>query len=405
MKFFQSKKQKQREIDVAFERVYEKIHAIDDWDDPKKLEHYILDSCEQIIATTKEIEREKSEYRTLTAYLNDIKIIEELPTTRRKEIKEVAANIVELNKARDEYLQGKKTLTEEQFVLLEENEDEVPFIIRRMQENERYQASVKKDMLYLEGQKSQWEIEREQLGKERKILRQASILLSLFTVTVVVLIFSMEQALKIDLNWAFLSSLIVAGLLCFFIYIRITIVGRNLSKALYRMNQSISLLNVVRMKYVNVTNGIQYIQEKFGVENSYELNYMWEQYLSAVREQQQYERNNSDYEFFVGRLQRMLKPLELHDAKIWLTQTVALIVPEEMHAVRQRLIERRQKIRERIYQNTESVRSERNEIDRLMTEHEYFVPEILEIIKSVDKLCGLSSAQNEVKQENSPSHQ
>ena len=40
-------------------------------------------------------------------------------------------------------------------------------------------------------------------------------------------------------------------------------------------------------------------------------------------------------------------------------------------------------------ENRKIVQSERNEIDRLMTEHEHYVPEIIEIISSVDKLCGL----------------
>jgi hypothetical protein len=96
---FGKKSKKEKEIDQAFEKVYAEISTIDNWEDPKKLEHYILDSCEQIIGMTKEIEGEKAEYKIVTAYLTDIQTIEKMPEDKLGELKEVAANIEELNKA------------------------------------------------------------------------------------------------------------------------------------------------------------------------------------------------------------------------------------------------------------------------------------------------------------------
>ena len=46
MLFFGKKRKKEQEIDEAFAKVYQEIETIDNWNDPKKLEHYILDSCE-----------------------------------------------------------------------------------------------------------------------------------------------------------------------------------------------------------------------------------------------------------------------------------------------------------------------------------------------------------------------
>ena len=58
------------------------------------------------------------------------------------------------------------------------------------------------------------------------------------------------------------------------------------------------------------------------------------------------------------------------------------------------IVERRSKVRDRMEENTKAVKSERDEIDRLMREHHYYVPEILEIIDSVDKICGLNKYKN-----------
>ena len=156
MLFFGKRRKKEQKIDEAFEKVYQEIETIENWDDPKKLEHYILDSCEQIIGITKEIEGERAEYRIVTAYLTDIQSLEKLPEEQAKELKEVAANIVELNNARTNYLNSSHNITEEQFMGMEQEEEDMPLTLRRMLEHERYQAAVKKDKNILEAQKSQW---------------------------------------------------------------------------------------------------------------------------------------------------------------------------------------------------------------------------------------------------------
>jgi len=144
MIFFKEKRLKKQKIDEAFDKVYAEIHSIENWDDPKKLEHYILDSCEQIISITKEIEGEKAEYRIVTAYLKDIQSIEKLPEDQLAELREVASHIVELTNARNQYLGAESKISEEHFALMEQQEDEVPGTIRRMLEHERYQDKIKK---------------------------------------------------------------------------------------------------------------------------------------------------------------------------------------------------------------------------------------------------------------------
>ena len=68
--FGKRKRKKQEELDASFGKVMEEIQRIDDWDNPKRLQQYILDSCEQIVGRTKVVEKQKAEYRVLTNYLN-----------------------------------------------------------------------------------------------------------------------------------------------------------------------------------------------------------------------------------------------------------------------------------------------------------------------------------------------
>ena len=389
MLFFGKKLKKEQEIDEAFAKVYQEIETIDNWNDPKKLEHYILDSCEQIIALTKEIEGEKTEYRIVTSYLTDIQTIEGLPEEMRQSIREAATNIEQLNEARQAYEKTSYQISEEQFMLMEQEEDDIPQTIHRLLDNERYQDKVRRDKNILEAQKNQWEIEREAIIGERKILKRASVLLFLLYATLLILLFVLQFMAKMDLTVAFLVLFFVGALGGAIIYFRSLYLQKQMRQATRNENQAISLLNVVCMKYVNVTKAVEYTKDKFGIHNSTELNYVWEQYTNAVREKEKFLRNNDDLEYFNGRLIRLLQRIDLYDRKIWLTQTKALIDDQEMVEIKHNLVKRRQKIRAHMEENRKIVQSERNEIDRLMTEHEHYVPEIIEIISSVDKLCGL----------------
>lgn len=389
MLFFGKKRKKEQEIDEAFAKVYQEIETIDNWNDPKKLEHYILDSCEQIIALTKEIEGEKTEYRIVTSYLTDIQTIEGLPEEMRQSIREAATNIEQLNAARQAYEKTSYHISEEQFMLMEQEEEDIPQTIHRLLDNERYQDKVRRDKSILEAQKNQWEIEREAITGERKILKRASVLLFLLYATLLILLFVLQFMAKMDLTVAFLVLFFVGALGGAMIYFRSLYLQKQMRQATRNENQAISLLNVVCMKYVNVTKAVEYTKDKFGIHNSTELNYVWEQYTSAVREKEKFLRNNDDLEYFNGRLIRLLQRIDLYDRKIWLTQTKALIDDQEMVEIKHNLVKRRQKIRAHMEENRKIVQSERNEIDRLMTEHEHYVPEIIEIISSVDKLCGL----------------
>lgn len=389
MLFFGKKRKKEQEIDEAFAKVYQEIETIDNWNDPKKLEHYILDSCEQIIALTKEIEGEKTEYRIVTSYLTDIQTIEGLPEEMRQSIREAATNIEQLNAARQAYEKATYQISEEQFMLMEQEEDDIPQTIHRLLDNERYQDKVRRDKNILEAQKNQWEIEREAITGERKILKRASVLLFLLYATLLILLFVLQFMAKMDLTVAFLVLFFVGALGGAMIYFRSLYLQKQMRQATRNENQAISLLNVVCMKYVNVTKAVEYTKDKFGIHNSTELNYVWEQYTNAVREKEKFLRNNDDLEYFNGRLIRLLQRIDLYDRKIWLTQTKALIDDQEMVEIKHNLVKRRQKIRAHMEENRKIVQSERNEIDRLMTEHEHYVPEIIEIISSVDKLCGL----------------
>lgn len=383
---------KANSIDDAFNRVYSQIDKIDSWDDPKKLEHYILDSCEQIIASTKEMERQKNEYRVVTSYLNDIKTIENLSYEEAKDLRGTAARIIELEASILAVKQTHRNISDEQFEIIALDENEMAEIINRLAADERYQDKVKRDMAYLEGEKTRWEIERDSLKTKKKLLKKMAMVIFTSFTALVLLLFTIINASGADLSLALVIIFFICAISAFIIFLRQNSISRENRKALVYLNQSISLLNVQRMKYVNVTNGIEYQKDKYKVESAAELQYVWEQYIDKVKDQKRYIKNNDDLDFYNSKLVRIIASLPLNDKKIWVNQVNALMDKNEMAECRHRLVVRRQKIRDRIEENKRMVQNERDEIDRLMNEHEHYLPEIQEIIKSVDKLCGTSSS-------------
>lgn len=386
---------KAAKIDDAFNRVYTQIEGIDTWNS-KKLERYILDSCEQIIASTKEMEKQKTEYRVVTQYLNDIKALENLPKEDAKNLRSTAAKICELEESLTTAKEIKRNISDEQYEVISSDEADMPEIINRYIDNEIYQSKLKRNLSYLEGEKSRWEIEREELQEQAKLFKKMAMVIMTSFTTLLILLFVMYNTAKTDISiWAYIVLFICAAS-GFIIFLRQNYIVKNNRVAIVHLNQAISVLNVERMKYVNVTNAIEYTKDKYKVKSASELQYVWEQYQDKIRDQQRYFQNNYDLEFYNDKLERLLGEIGLADDKIWLNQVNALIDRHDMAECRHRLVTRRKKIRDRIEDHRRIVQEERDEIDRLMVEHEHYLPEIQEIIKSVDKLCGTSPKTNKV---------
>ncbi len=390
--FFEKKKEKERQLDLKFERLTEEINKIDEWSDPKKIERYILDSCEQIVATTKEIEAEKKEYRRLTGYLNDIKKIEELSEVEIRELKEAAKQIEKLDKAREKYQTESRLLDERHYRVISANASEVPQTITRMTENEAYQDKIKKSMQRLEAEKTRLTMEKEAQDKHRNLLRLLSLsLVVVACILFVIFVWFLSKEEK-EASWIFLFLTLAMASGATFVFVYMSRYNRANKRTRRLINETVNLLNSVRLRYANITRAVDYVKKKYNVRSSGELSLYWDRYMAELRRQDQYTKDNSDLEYYTKKFYGILQEMELYHSDMWTSQTPALIDPTELSKLKYSLVEQRKQNRERIAESTKAVKSERDEINRLMYEHNYYVPEILEVISAVDKICGLSES-------------
>ena len=82
-RFFFQKKGSENGQDVAEELYPEEMES-----DQRKIGHYVLDHCEQIIESARELGEEKKEYDIVTSYLKDIEFLTDLPEEQKAPIRD-----------------------------------------------------------------------------------------------------------------------------------------------------------------------------------------------------------------------------------------------------------------------------------------------------------------------------
>lgn len=393
MGFFKSwlNKRKEKNLEKKIEERLEEFHDSVLFEENKKsssmVEHYTLERLEQIAEVVREIEEEKAEYRVVTAYLNDIYTIGGLPPKVKENVEDAATNIVNLERARQEFLHMEKKISDVQYTAIQKEEKDVPGIIKRLRSNETYMETLEKDMKYLIRERDEWLFYKEELLIEEKKLQNGIRLTAGLGIlsAAFLLIYQMMMEVRMDLAWTIYLFILVA-VVCV-LSIKIMNAQKAYRRASKNTDRAIQLLNTVKLKYISITNAIDYCREKFHVKNADEFNYIWEAYLEAVKQREKFEINNDDLRYYNNRLVRMLSEYQLYDAKVWVSQAEALVDHKEMVEITHRLNERRQKIRTRIEKSTEMVKGYIKDIEVFSSGLE---PETLkkvqEVMETVEKL-------------------
>ena len=353
----------------------------------KEARQYALDYCGQMIQASKELQETKKEYKKLSIDLRDIDILENLPGDQKNKVTETAKNMVALQKTRNEFKNKAQRITDSQFAQMDQMEEEIPDAIKRLEANEKYQAAVKRDIHYLEGEKGEWAYYLSSLGEEQVLIRRLLMGIFVAFVVAVVILLVLYTGFEIDVRIPFIIVIAVVVFVSGGAFLKMQNNTDVLKKSQTNINRAITLLNSVKMRYVSVTSAVDYACEKYHVHNSKEMNYIWEQYLEAIKEQEKFEKTNVDLEYFTEKLLRDLKPLKLNDPSIWLHRAEAIVEPSEMVEVKHDLLERRQKLKNRIEQQVRTIQNSKVEIELLLIDKNIYEKEILDILNVIDNIC------------------
>lgn len=377
------KKRKKREYKDIEENNFSWNDVLDD--DPFSIKNHVVSLCEQLIEISRELEDVRREYDQVTAYLNDIQIVEGLGGEQKKKLEEIATQVSKLISARNDYLNAEHKISDDIFNLMQEKEDEVPDVIRRLKINESDLDKVRRDLNYLASEKVECSVTRQEREEEIEQLRKMSVII-LFSFGGIAIIVAL---LSVTLKWNMLPVLIVALLACLsaaYVILRMQECKQEIKQCNVNQNYIISLENRIKIKYVNAKNAVDYTCRRFRVNNSRELTFNYEQYIEICKEREKFKQINEDLDYYKSRLVRLLRGLNLYDARIWLNYANAIMDKKEMVELKHELFTRRQFLRSRIEYNLGAIADLKIDVDLYVDKLGSEAPKIKSIIQQVEKM-------------------
>lgn len=334
--------EKEGEIDTDELHSVRARHALEN---ERKL---VQDFCEQLIDVSAHMEEAKREYRIVTEYLSDIQRIEELPISMANELNRTAEQIDTLDKNRQTYIQSENLLPVEQYNMLATYDNEVIDTIKNLNDMEMRDTMLKSDMGHLEGEKEELRYNRLECADKAERLRGIIItILVLFLLTSGgLLAYAVVTKNSVTMYALIIGAVAMIAFAIF--YVHYSNLENEIRDTDAKLNRAISLLNKVKVKYINNTNALDYIYEKFDINSAKELEYRWELYNTMVRDEKKYYQTNSELRTLHDTLTAQLTRIGVRDSQVWLKQVGAIADRREMVEIKHGLNVRRQNLRERI---------------------------------------------------------
>lgn len=341
---------------------------------------FVLECLEQMAEAEKRGEQYQDEYDAVTALLMDMEEIDSLPADIKGMIVEQAQKVVMLEDERRKLYPKTSRLSDAAVRRLERLEPEIPEGIRKMQEAEDYRRLIKQDLRKLSADKKNCMYQKHEhaatLVNTRGIALICVVTLALCMSFLLILQFQFEM----DVRVGYIIAGGVGAVVLTFLYLRHLEAGTGSKKAQKRLNKLIALQNTVKIRYVNNTNLLSYLYMKFGVEDSSELEKLWDVFMEETGARQKDEKLREDLEYYYDKLAATLRQYRIKDPDIWTHQCQALIDRREMVEVRHALIARRQKLREQIEYNQNVVKTSKLKIEKVKERVPQYAKEINQLV-------------------------
>jgi hypothetical protein len=309
---------------------------------------YIESQCETIRDCKRLIQDAKNEYNMVSSYFSDIQLIETLPQEQRETIGNLAKQISDLSVDRRVYMAEESRISPERYRQMARYEDEIVEGMKKLQNDESYLQVVKRDMNVLEGEKTSLRMTAQELVQRQEVLQKLSIAsMIIFGVLFLVMIL-LGLNTSSDISMGFFVILLFAAM---FLAIEAAVYSRTIHDIQLterKLKRAVTLLNRVKIKFLNTTNLVEYQREKYNVKNAYELSEQYQLYLEVKKQKENYRNATLELSELEEQLVSALTALSLFDPQIWLGQVRALYDQKEMVEIRHGYSVRRQKLRAQI---------------------------------------------------------
>lgn len=347
----------------------------------EEISQFMDTAVSQLSEAEKALDEAKAEYESITNGLKDIQLITDVPPEIAVELAVAAEKIMELNAEREQFQKSPSKITEEQYLRMDGYGEEIREIMKKMDEDEKYSQLIQNDMQHLEGEKASIRYEMDGIEDRLYLLSKlAGWMVFLLAVTVAFFIIT-TLGLGENYNMIVYIMLAVIGIALVFIFTFHQQKRRELKLSERKLNKAIGLLNRAKVRYVNITNSIEYQYEKYKVNSAYELNHIWGIYLETKRERELYRNSSRELHDAETAMLSILADFHLNDPRIWVHRAAAILDSREMVEVRHEMNVRRQKLRKAMEYNRNIIDQTNNSIKEFARVNKRYAEEIMKRIK------------------------
>ena len=379
----------------------EEIEHQIDYDNKEQRDDYVKSCLERMADATKELENLTYEYDMVTSYLKDMEEIDALPQEESEQLKECARRVADLQSSRADYMERPRRISEENYRLMERIADEVEEGYEKLSETEEYQNLIRQDLGRLDGERHAYAYRRNEVMGVIADTRGMAVICVVALGLCVLLLLLLQFFLEMDTGVGYLLTAAAAAVAITVIYVKHLDARQELRRVENGINKIILLQNKVKIRYVNNTNLLEYLQLKYGVGSAKELMDLWENYQVERAERETLRKAERDLDYNERELLQMLKCYQIKDPAIWLHQTEAILDRKEMVEIRHNLIVRRQSLRRRMDYNKEVVAGgSQQEIKELVEKYPQYAKEIMQAVEEYEKKYSGKRKQEDTKKQN-----
>ena len=366
-----------------------KLEKVDLRDEGQRQE-YIQACCDLIMSSDKEIENQKKEYQQINDCLADIQEFLNLPEDVRSSIGILCNEADRLSKQRKQsQAMGKNRLPENKYLRYSQYQEEMPKTLRNLEEEERHFAEIKSDLQKLEGERAVITFQKKSLTKQRANLRGLSYILVICLLLIFLILFALKVVFEKDIYAGYLLSVAIVAIATGFTFFYLQKNHKDKTTAARQMNRLITLLNKVKIKYVNSKNAIDYIYEKFEVNSSHELRFEWEEYQQMKRDQETFSRYGRELAELEEDLAEMLGVYSIRKIDLWVRRCDILVDENKMLQEKELLEKQRKKLKDGMAYNIDTRRGAKGVLKKMIKKYPEYIPEVLEFVERTEKMKGV----------------
>ncbi|WP_026529086.1 hypothetical protein [Butyrivibrio sp. VCD2006] len=352
-----------------------------DMDDPAQRREYVENCLQQMAEASREMDSLQFEYRVVTSHLRDIEEIDNLPPENRSEVTQCAQRLIDSEEQQKHFNKRKNRMNDQEFEKMERLQSTIKKGIESLQSAEDHQKKVKNDLRRLDSERQAYDFRRAEIeisiDNMQKLMIVVAVVLGVITVALAVL----SLAFKLDVTYGYMIAITIAALSFLLLNQKIHEARREKKRVLNSIARIIQLQNTVKIRYVNNKNLIDYECLKYGVNNSRELELLYNRYQMEKNERERYAIASKQFDTNQKALVFTLRKYRIKDPEIWLHQAEALVNHNEEVEIRHELVSQRQQLRKQMDYNRDVVAGNaKNEIEELVRQYPVYRQEILEMV-------------------------